>query len=161
MRRGDPQAIQNRFTFRKFINPGVIASIIAVMLYLLRIKLPEIINAPIGYLSNLNSPIGMLIIGASLANVKLGSLFTDYKLLLFAVFRLLILPILLCLPLKWIIGEGELLNVSIVMMCTPAGSMSVMMARQYGGDHTLLAKGVALTSLLCIVTIPIVFAVLL
>ncbi len=161
VQQGDLLAFQNRFSFRKFINPGVISCIIAVALYLMRIKLPEIITAPLEYLSNLNSPIGMLIIGAAFANVKIRSFFTDYKLLVFSVVRLLVLPILLCLPLKWIIGGGELLNVSIVMMCTPVASMTVMMARQYGGDYTLLSKGVALTSLLCIGTIPVVFAVLL
>ena len=47
------------------------------------------------------------------------------------------------------------------MLSTPVASMTVMMAQQYGGEYTLLSEGVALTTLLCIATIPMVFAVLL
>jgi len=154
-------SVQQRFSAKKLFNPGVVASIIAVALYLLRTRLPELITVPLEYLSNLTAPIGMLIIGVALANVKLRELFTDYKLLIFSLVRLLVVPLVSCFILKHFIGGGELLGVCVVMMSTPVGSMTVMMAQQYGGDTELLSKGVTMTTLLCIVTIPLVFAVLL
>ena len=159
-RKANPAA-RERFSFRKCLNPGVISSIIAVIFYLLKIRIPEILTTPLGYLSNLTAPLGMMIIGVVLADIKIRSFFTEYKLPLFAVIKLLILPIVSCFVLKLMIGTGDLLGVCIVMMATPVGSMTVMMAQQYGGESTLLSKGVAMTTLLCIVTIPIVFAVLL
>ena len=161
LQRGTNSNARKRFSLRKFINPGVISSVIAVTFYLLRIRLPEILTAPMDYLSNLTAPLGMMVIGATLANIDVRSFFTDVKLWIFSAIRLMILPILGGFALKFFLGSGELLNVCIVMLSMPVASMSVMVAQQYGGEDTLLSKGVALTTLLCIGTIPVVLAVLL
>ncbi|HPF87737.1 MAG TPA: AEC family transporter [Candidatus Limiplasma sp.] len=161
LQRGADPVSQKGLSLKEFLNPGVVSSVIAVMFYLLRIRLPEIITSSLGYLSDLNAPLGMIVIGVALANVDFRSFFTDYKLLIFSAVKLLILPILCGFALKHFIGAGDLLGVCIIMLSTPVGSMTVMMAQQYGGEYTLLSKGVTLTTLLCIATIPIVFAVLL
>ena len=161
LQRGTNPNARKRFSLRKFINPGVISSVIAVTLYLLRIRLPEILTAPMDYLSNLTAPLGMMVIGATLASIDVRSFFTDVKLWIFSAVRLLILPILGGFALKFFLGSGDLLNVCVAMLSMPVASMSVMMAQQYGGEDTLLSKGVALTTLLCIGTIPVVLAVLL
>ena len=108
LQRGTLQTAQNRFSFRKFINPGVISSIIAVMLYLLRIRLPDIVTAPLGYLSELTAPLGMMVIGATLASVKIRSFVTNGRLMIFSIIKLLILPIICGFALKHVIGAGEL-----------------------------------------------------
>lgn len=160
LRRGTAPDAKERFSLRKFINPGVISGIVAVAFYLLDIRLPEIFTAPLGYLSNLTAPLSMIVIGATLANVAFRSFFTDGRLMVFSAVKLLVLPIIGCFLLKQFIGGGVLLGVCAVMMSTPVASMTVMMAQQYGGEYTLLSKGVALTNILCIATIPIVFALL-
>ncbi|HPJ02615.1 MAG TPA: AEC family transporter [Candidatus Limiplasma sp.] len=161
LQRAISQPAQHTASWRKLINPGVLSGIVAVVFYLLKIKLPDVINVPLGYLSNLTAPLSMLLIGAALAQVSFLSFFSDWKLLIFSVLKLLVLPILLGFVLKLAIGGGDLLGVCIIMMSAPVGSMTVMMAQQYGGDYTLLSRGVTLTTVLCIATIPIVFAVLL
>ncbi|MBN1778090.1 MAG: AEC family transporter [Clostridiales bacterium] len=161
LQRGAAEPSQKRSSLRKLVNPGVISGVIAVAFYLLGVKLPEVVTSPLSYLSDLTAPLGMIIIGAALAHVKLRLFFTDYKLLIFSVIKLLIIPIALCFLLKAFIGGGDLLGVCIVMMSTPVASMTVMMAQQYGGEYTMLSRGVTLTTILCIATIPAVFAVLL
>ena len=49
-----------------------------------------------------------------------------------------------------------LLGVCLVMLSTPVGSMTAMLAQQYGGDYELDSRGVALTTLLSVVTMPAV-----
>ncbi len=161
LQRGADLAVQKHGMLLKAVNPGVISGLVAIALYLLHVTLPALLLTPITYLSNLTAPVSMMVIGASLAGVKLRSFVTDGKLLAFSALKLLALPILGGLLLKALIGPGDLLGVCIVMLGTPVASMVVMMSQQYGGDTTLLSKGAALTSILCIVTIPIVFAVLL
>ncbi|MFQ8979393.1 MAG: hypothetical protein ACLRZF_02930 [Waltera sp.] len=43
------------------------------------------------------------------------------------------------------------------MMATPVGSMTVMLAQQYNGDYRLTSRGVALTTLLSVITMPFLF----
>ena len=45
----------------------------------------------------------------------------------------------------------------LVMTATPVGSMTVMLAQQYDGDYRLTSKGVALTTVLSVATMPFLF----
>ena len=54
-----------------------------------------------------------------------------------------------------------LLYTSLVMMATPAGSMTAMLAQQYGGDYETASRGVALTTVLSVITMPLLAAVFL
>ena len=49
-----------------------------------------------------------------------------------------------------------LLGVCMVMIATPAASMTAMLAQQYDGDYELASKGVALTTVLSVLTMPLV-----
>lgn len=56
------------FSWRTLLmNPGVIGVAIAMVLYLLQITLPEIILSPITYLSDMNTPLPMVVIGYQLS----------------------------------------------------------------------------------------------
>ena len=45
------------------------------------------------------------------------------------------------------------------MLSTPVGSMTAMLAQEYNGDYGLASRGVAITTLLSVITIPIVSAI--
>jgi predicted permease len=49
-----------------------------------------------------------------------------------------------------------ILNVCYIILATPVGSMTAMMAQQYGGNYSLASRGVALSTLLSVATIPLV-----
>ena len=100
----------------------------------------------------------MIVIGMALARVSLRSLFTDVRLLLFSCIKLLVVPVLGMLLAGQLIADEVLRGVFMVMLATPVGSMTAMLAEQYGGDTDLTGRGVALTTLLSVVTIPIVGA---
>ena len=44
----------------------------------------------------------------------------------------------------------------MIMLATPVGSMTVMLAQQYEGDYELASQGVMLTTILAVITMPIV-----
>ena len=99
-------------------------------------------------------PLSMLVIGDSLAQIRLKDLFTDVRLLLFSVVKLLLMPALLLWGLRFFITDPMFLGVCLVMTATPVGSMTVMLAQQYDGDYRLTSKGVALTTVLSVATMP-------
>ena len=49
-----------------------------------------------------------------------------------------------------------ILGVCMVMLATPVGSMNAMLAQQYGGDYETASKGVALTTILSVATMPLI-----
>ena len=146
---------------KKIFNIGVIACITAMLLYFLQAPVPSFLQAFITNLGNLTAPLSMMIIGASLAQMPLKELFLDKKLLLFSLVKLLLLPAVWMIMVNRVAEQEILRGVCLVMMATPAGSMTAMLAQQYGGDYETASRGVALTTVLSVITMPLLAAVFL
>ena len=140
----------------KIFNIGVIACIITIVVYFFQIPVPAFVKSTTTHLSNLTAPLSMMVIGASLATIDLKKLFTDGKLLLFAAIKLLIIPIAGMLVIRGFVTNEVICGVCMVMLATPVGSMTAMLAQQYDGDYEMASRGVALTTILSVVTMPIV-----
>lgn len=148
-------------TVKKIFNIGVIACIVALLLYFIKPPVPAFLTSTITHLGNLTAPLSMMVIGASLAELSLKDLFLDYRLLLFSFIKLLIIPACWMLFVNHVVEQEILRGVCFVMMATPAASMTAMLAQQYDGDYETASKGVALTTLLSVITMPILAAVFL
>lgn len=146
---------------KKIFNIGVIACIAAMLLYFLQTPVPSFLQAFITNLGNLTAPLSMMIIGASLAQMPLKELFLDKKLLLFSLVKLLLLPAVWMIMVNRVAEQEILRGVCLVMMATPVGSMTAMLAQQYGGDYETASRGVALTTVLSVITMPLLAAVFL
>lgn len=159
------QVIQGRKSDRlewgKILNIGVLSSVFAILIYFAQIPTPSFFNTAMSGMSGLTSPLSMIVIGISLAGIELKVLFQDVQMLLFSLAKLLVIPILGMFILRRAVDNEMLCGVCMVMLATPSASMTAMMARQYGDSECakLAAKGVALTTMLSVITIPIVSAV--
>ena len=142
--------------WKRIINIGTISGIVSIVLFFMQIPVPKMICSLSAGLSNLTGPLSMLVIGISIAAMELKDLFTDVKLLKFALIKLLAVPVAAMLLVCQVIDNRLICEVFLVMMATPAASMCAMLSQQYGGDYELAAKGVALTTILSVVTMPIV-----
>lgn len=159
------QTVQGRqkgkIQWGKILNVGVVSSTFAIGIYLLEIPTPQFFNATMSGLSGLTAPLSMMVIGISLADIPLRELFTDMRLLLYSLTKLLILPVMFMPLINRAVGNEMLCGVCMIMIATPAASMNAMIVQQYGeeAEAKLAAGGVALTTLLSVATIPIVSAI--
>lgn len=140
----------------RILNVGVIACVLTMVIYLCSIPVPAFIKSTITNLSNLTAPLSMMVIGASLATIDLKKLFTDARLLLFSFFKLLVIPIIGMLIIRQFVESEVICGVCMVMLATPVGSMTAMLAQQYDGDYEMASRGVMLTTVLSVVTMPLV-----
>lgn len=152
-----------KFSFsnlRKLLNSGVIACIAGIIIYFLKIPFPDFIRDTIDMVSDLTAPLSMMVIGATFVGLSVKSLLGDVRLLIFTVLRLILFPLAFFPVLKQFVSDPVLLGVCLIMIATPVGSMTVMIAQQYGGDTQTTSKGVALTTLLSVATMPLLSMIL-
>ncbi len=152
---------KQKFRIKSVVNVGIIASVIAVVLYLTQVPVPTFAKSVIQGLGNLPAPLSMIVIGISLAQLDIKEMFLDGKMLLFALMKLILIPIVGMLIIKQFVTTPALQAVCMVMLATPAGSMTAMLAQQHGGNYKRVAQGVSLTTLLSVVTIPLVMMIVL
>ena len=147
------------FDWKKIVlNPGVLAVIAGLPLYFLRVHLPEVLSQPLGYLASMNTPLAMLIFGTYLANTKFRSMFRETKILLVALCKLILVPLVM-LGLYYLFGiRGTLLSALILSASAPSANNTVLFAAKYDKDTGLAAQTVSAVSLLSIVTMPTMIA---
>lgn len=148
---------REKFSWKQLLNVGVISCLIAVILYVTEIPVPMIFEDTATRIGAITGPLSMLVIGDSLAQIRLKDLFTDVRLLIFSAVKLLLMPALLLWGLGLFVTDPMFRGVCLVMTATPVGSMTVMLAQQYDGDYRLTSKGVALTTVLSVATMPFLF----
>ena len=143
---------------KALLNPGVVGFVIAVILFALQIKLPAPVTKTIGYISSMNTPLAMVIIGAQMSAVRFGDVFRDKRLYLVSVLKLLVVPavtMLVMLPLN--LDPVIFMAVTILAACPMAGATSLF-SQMNGKDPSLAARLVTLSTILCIITLPVMAA---
>lgn len=137
------------------LNPGIIGLLFGLPIYFLKLQLPAILAEPVGFLSNLNTPLAMLVIGSYIARVDLHSFISDMAVYKMAFLRLVAAPALYLLVLMLIRPEPDLLVSSIIQASAPVAANTVLFAVQYHQDSELASKTVAVSTVLSIITIPV------
>lgn len=149
-----------KLNIKAVFNNGVIACIILILLLLTRIRLPSLLADTIKSVSGITVPLSMMLIGASLVKVRVRDLFTDKRLLVFSVIKLLVIPILGIMIMLQFVHNLMLFGVTLVVLATPVGSLTAVLAQEYDGNYLLASKGVTITTLLSVITIPIVLSIM-
>lgn len=140
------------------LNPGVISVVIGLPLFLLQVKLPVVIAKPLEYFSQINTPIAMLIFGTYLANTDLRTVFTEKRIYVVAIFKLILMP-LACIGIFRLCGvTGTLLTAFAITACVPSANNTFMFATKFDRDTGLASRTVALVSLFSVVTMPVIIA---
>lgn len=149
-----------RESIEQIFNIGVIFCIIAVVVYALGIKFPAWVNTTVSMLSSTTAPLSMMVIGASFATMNFKKVFLNVRTWVFSALRLLVIPVLGTFLVSLVTDNPSIIGVTMVMLGVPVGSMTAMLAQEYGGDYALSSETVAMTTLLSVVTFPIVSMVM-
>ena len=137
------------------LNPGTIGLVVGLPIYLLRLRLPEILSAPIQGFSDLNTPLAMLVVGSYIAKVKFRDFLTDRSLYLVSFGRLILAPAVLIAVLCLIRPGRELFLSTVIQAAAPSAANCVLFAVMFHQDARLASKAVAASTLLSVVTIPL------
>ncbi len=144
-----------RFSMRDVLSPGSLLSLLAILVYFTGIQLPSTLTGPIGSVGAMTTPLAMMLIGSTLATMKLGQVFRDIHVYPYILVRQVVLPLLVFPALKLIIRDEMVLGVFFILFIMPAASNCVLFATNYHNDEALAARTVFISTLLCIVTIPL------
>lgn len=147
---------KNSFSWKNFLNIGNLSILLTLIIFLCRIPVPKVLSSTIDYLADTTTFLAMVVIGISLAKKSLGTIFTCAKLYLFVALRFLLVPILISFLLRPIVQDDMVYGVMILMACVPVANLPLMRVEEVGGDGEMLSKGIILSTVLSLVTIPVV-----
>ncbi len=148
------ESVKNVSLKRIILNPGVIGTLIGFVVFVSSLSVPDVIAQPIKYLAALNTPIPMIIVGFHLAGAKLG--LKGANAYLSVILRLFVLPMILLGGMYIFKVQGTVLLACIIAASAPCAANTTMFSEKFDGDTPLSATMVSITTLLSIITMPLI-----
>lgn len=144
---------------RALLNSGNIAVVAGMAVWFLPFDLPGAVQTSIATLSALTTPLSMIVVGATLADVPLRGLLSGVDLWIGTAMRIVVIPAALFGIMRLFGIEGLPAKVAAFLTAMPAAAQSVIFAERYGANAALASRTVFVSTVLSILTLP-VFAVL-
>lgn len=135
--------------------PCILAVAAGLVIYLCRIPVPEMLASPIGLVGDMNTPLSMIITGATIAGSDLRRLLRNPYLFRALGVRLLLIPAA-GLALFALLGvHGTVPTIVLLLEACPTAAITTMFAIQYRTDEELAAGAVVFSTLSSIVILPL------
>lgn len=144
--------------WKTFLNPGIISLLIALVLVLLNIRLPEIVQTTLRYITGLHTPLAMIIIGCQFYLMWRNFNLRDLALWKTVLARNILVPLLMLALIFYLAQDKTLFFASVITASAPTATNTILFATKYRQDVNTAVQTVILTTLLTIVTIPLIMA---
>lgn len=151
-------AVFNGFSLRTLkglLNPSLIASILGILFFVTQIELPAPLLSTVKQLGAMTTPLSMLMLGSRMDTLRPRQL-ADRPLMLSVAARLLIFPLAVWLALRPMNLDPVVNGVLVLSSAMPAACIVQQFSERFDGDIPCAAASISVTTLLSLVTIPLV-----
>ncbi len=136
------------------LNPGILGFVGGLLLFFTGWRLPGPVDAAVGYLGSMNTPLAMVVIGGQMAQADLRKVFSTRKLYLTSAVKLLGLPLLTAVVLLPFRVDPMVFTATVILAGCPTAGATSLFAQSMGKDAALAAQQITLSTLLCLATLP-------
>jgi len=140
---------------KALLSPAIIGIAIGLILFVARWMLPEFILTPIQLISDMNTPLAMLVGGASMAGMHLPKMLKDKRIYHIAGLRLVAIPALLLVIFLLIPAPLIITGTVLIAASAPVATSLILFAYEYDKDALFASELFAASTLLSLVTLPI------
>lgn len=143
------------------LNINMISVFLGVILFFTKIRFPEIINNTLSSVGGMIGPLSMIVTGMLIAEVNLKDIFTNKRVYLVTVLRLIIQPLIALVVINllgmrgWHPQGDKIILITYLAAITPCASTVTQMCQVYGNDSKYASAINVMTTLLSIITMPV------
>ena len=148
--------------WKRLYTPGLIGTYLSILIVAFQWTTPPLLAKSLTLIGNITVPGSLLIIGYSISQIPAKHMAGGRQVMMMAPLRLLVLPLLV-----W--GVFQLLNqvpfvdfdptsiaLNTLIIAMPVASFGTIFCLKFGVDETVMAQGTFLTTLLALLSIPVV-----
>ena len=153
---GKNEVEESRFEKKVLYSTPMLACYLTMLIVALRIdNIPEAISAPLTMIGNITVPAALLIIGSSMSNLPIKSLLGNTSVYATTLFRLAILPIGLYYLCQLLGFDSFVVNINTVVIAMPVATYGTILCLKYGKDTTMITEVTFMSTLISMVSIPL------
>ena len=150
---GDSEGLKG--AWKNFLSPAIIAVMVGIILFLFQLRLPQFIENPLEMIASMNTPLGMIVAGANLAQGNILKSLKNKRFYYLSFIKLIVYP-LAGLIILWLLPlDFEVAFTVFIAVACPAGASVIMFAQRYDRDAYYASEIFVITTLLSAVTLPL------
>lgn len=141
------------------LSPAIIAIALGMVFFFTGLRLPDILQTPLDYIGSLNTPLAMIVSGATIAKAGLLRGFKCGRVYFVQLFKLALVPALLALAFVPLAGAGvsmTVINTILIASSAPTASATIMFSYRHGRDEGYASGHFAVSTIASMVTMPLV-----
>ncbi len=138
------------------VSPMVLATAAGFLMFLCRISLPPILTSALSYIGDMNTPLAMLVAGATIAQADLKKLLTKVRAYYITGIKLLLMPIAMLFIFHFFDLSKTVLLTAILAAACPSAATVTLFALRFDKDYLYASELFAITTIFSLITIPIV-----
>lgn len=147
---------KDKGSIRKILlNPCILAVIVGILIFVLRIPVPQIVWDITGLVGGITTPLSMIVIGAMLSEMRLKDIVSGFELYYVSFIRLIAAPLLVYAVFKLLNVDGIVADICFIITAMPGAVNAAIISDKYGGDSALASKCIFTTTVFSAITIPI------
>ena len=158
---GGQGADRERFSKKVLYSTPMISAYLSMLIVALGVDyIPGYVSQPLTMIGNITVPAALLIIGSSMSQLPLRALLGTPVVYVTTLLRLCLLPVgvhFLCLALGF---DPYVTSINTVVIAMPVATYGTILCLKYNRDTTLIAELTFITTLLSMITIPLLVLLL-
>lgn len=142
-------------------NVNVVACIMGILMFALKIQLPSLITETMDSISATIAPISMIVAGMLIAGMDVKDCLKNKRLYIITFLKMIVFPLFAVSLLKFtnlssMVKNGDMiLLISLLASIAPTAASVTQLAQIYDADSEYASAYYFITTLLCILTMPV------
>lgn len=141
---------------KALLSPSIISIAIGMIFFLARISLPNIVYQSLDYVAMMNTPLAMLVAGATIAETNVLNAFKNIRIYWITLIKLAIIPLILLAIFRFISVDDTVKLTVITAMSAPTATMCTLFCLRYDKNSKYASEIFAVTTLISTATLPLV-----
>ena len=138
------------------LSTPMLAAYMAMLIVSLNIdNIPAVVSQPLTLIGNITVPAALLIIGSSMSRLSLRTMMGSPTVYATTCFRLILLPLALLVLFRVLGFDTLAVNINTVVIAMPVATYGTILCLKMGRDATLITELTFISTLISIVTIPL------
>ena len=152
---GDGKKGGNKSALKMILSPVIIAGLVGILILTLGINLPEVILKCLDTIGSATTPLSMIVIGIQLGSSDFKGILSNKNLMVGSILKMILTPLITILLVNWLPINNSIKLVAVFGASFPSAVAATPIAQMEGKNSQLAAEGVALTTLISLVTMPL------
>ncbi len=147
----------NKLSLKRLIfNKAFIGTIIGLLVFLFPYNLPVFISKSVYMIGQITPPLSMIVVGSIFASTSILQAIKKPAIYILAVVKLIVIPVVVYFTFSLVIENQQLVQIFTVLSATPSAVLTVVLAKEYGNDDIYACEIVFVTTLLSVITLPVI-----